>query len=75
MSKIAQWGAIIVSILACIAFAAALFIAYLSKDQTNLSMLMGVVAGGFNTVVAFWLGSSAGSQKKDEALINKDKPS
>lgn len=68
MSTITVWGAIITSVLACLGFGAALVIAYLSKDSQNLGMLLGVVAGAFNTVVAFWLGSSAGSQKKDEAL-------
>jgi zinc transporter ZupT len=71
MTKIATYGAVVTSILACIGFIGALVIAYLSKDQQNLGMLLGVVAGAFNTVVAFWLGSSAGSQKKDEALLPK----
>jgi hypothetical protein len=63
------WGSIITSVMASLAFLAAILISYLSKDQTNLAMLLGVVAGGFNTVIGYWLGSSAGSQRKDDAIL------
>jgi uncharacterized membrane protein len=65
------WGAIVTSVVAGIAFIVALTIAYMSKDQSNLGVLVGIVGGGFNTTIGFWLGSSAGSQKKDVLLANK----
>jgi len=68
LKKVSMIGAIIISSMACIGFWAALVIAYLSKDQTNLAMLLGIVAGGFNSTLGYWLGSSMGSQKKDELL-------
>lgn len=64
-------GAIIVSSLCCIAFGAALVVAYMANDEANKSLLTGAVIASFSTTVSFWLGSSAGSQKKDEALINR----
>lgn len=72
IAAVMVYGSIITSVMASAAFLSALVISYMSKDQTNLAMLLGVVAGGFNTVIGYWLGSSAGSQRKDDALI-KDK--
>jgi hypothetical protein len=67
-SAMMTWGAIITSALSGCGFLAALLVAYMSKDQANLSLLVGAVVTNFATVVSFWLGSSAGSQKKDEIL-------
>jgi len=68
--RTAMIGAIVISCMACIAFFAALVIAYLSKDQTNLAMLLGIVAGGFTGTLNYWLGSSSGSQKKDDIIAS-----
>lgn len=59
-------GAIVMSTLASLAFGGALVMAYLSTDQANLELLVGAVVSNFSTAVSFWLGSSAGSRKKDE---------
>jgi ABC-type uncharacterized transport system permease subunit len=66
MSVLMVWGAIITSILASLAFMAALVIAYLTHDTASQQQLVGAIIATFATVVAFWVGSSAGSQKKDE---------
>ncbi len=68
--KVSMIGAIVISGMACIGFWAALVIAYLSKDQTNLAMLLGIVAGGFTGTLNYWLGSSSGSQKKDDIIAS-----
>lgn len=68
------WGAIITSILSSSAFVLALVVAYLSQDHTNVSLLVGAVIANFSTVVSFWLGSSSGSQRKDDALIPPKTP-
>lgn len=73
MTKLATWGAIVASGIAGAAFIVALVIAYLSKDQANLPLLIGSVISNFSTVVSFWVGSSAGSQKKDEMLGSQPK--
>jgi hypothetical protein len=70
-SNVSSWGAIAVSLLASFSFTAALIIAYMAKDQANLSLLIGAVISNFSTAVSFWLGSSAGSQRKDEMLAQK----
>ena len=62
------WGAIAISVLSSLAFFVALIIAHLAQDQTNQSLMIGAVIANFTTTVSFWLGSSFGSQKKDEAL-------
>jgi hypothetical protein len=61
-------GAAVTSVLCSLAFIVALLVSYMSKDQPNLGLLIGAVIANFSTTVSFWLGSSAGSQKKDETL-------
>ncbi len=74
------WGAIAISVLASLIFVVAFAIAYLSHDATSIALLVGAAIANFSTAVAFWLGSSAGSQKKDERIAqltdspSKDKP-
>ena len=62
------WGAIAVSVLVCLIFVVAFAVAYFSHDTTSLSLLVGAAIANFSTSVSFWLGSSAGSQKKDERI-------
>ena len=66
MSVVMVYGSIITSVLSSAAFITALILAYLSKDQEHLGLLIGAVIANFSTVVSFWVGSSAGSQRKDE---------
>ena len=65
------YGAIATSILSSLAFGAALIISHLSGDQTNQSLMIGAVISNFTTTVSFWLGSSFGSQKKDEVIAQQ----
>ncbi len=65
-----EYGAIVVSVLVTIAFLVALGVAYLSKDQSNLGLLIGAVIAQFSGVVSYWVGSSVGSAKKDDVLSN-----
>jgi hypothetical protein len=41
------------------------------NDNQALLILVGALATGFGTVLNFFLGSSAGSQKKDDALAKR----
>jgi hypothetical protein len=66
MSTMMVWGAIVISTLVSLAFMAALVIAYLTHDTGSQQQLVNAIIVMFATVVAFWVGSSAGSQKKDE---------
>lgn len=68
------YGSIITSALASVAFCTALIIAYMSKDQPNLALLIGCVVTNFTAVVQYWIGSSAGSQKKDDIISGSKKP-
>lgn len=55
-------------------FAGALVAAYLTGNKelaSNLSIAAATAAAG---ALAYFFGSSAGSQKKDEALINRQPP-
>lgn len=66
---------LIVSIFAMGIFVAAFTIAYLAKDQTSLTLLMGVAGSMGTTVINYWVGSSAGSDKKTDMLNTPNKGS
>lgn len=68
LKVVMTYGAITVSIITSLTFLAALAVAFLSHDGNNLTLLYGAIIGQFSTVISYWLGSSMGSQKKDEAL-------
>src|ERR1700739_5029218 len=79
-SKIVSlWGAIIVSIVTLLTFTGALVVSFLtlklSKDPdilklstSLLNLTVGAAIANATTAVGFWLGSSSGSQKKDEVI-------
>ena len=62
------WGAPIVSVYALTVFLVAIVVAYFAHDATLLNALLVVAATNATTVVSYWVGSSAGSQKKDATL-------
>lgn len=61
-------GAIITSILTMGAFLMGIGIAYWHHDQVSIPLYTGAIIANATTTVGFWLGSSAGSQKKDQRL-------
>jgi hypothetical protein len=63
------WGAIIVSVVTLLTFTGALVVSFFFKDSGLLNLTVGAAIANATTAVGFWLGSSSGSQKKDE-LIN-----
>ena len=76
---VSLWGAIIVSIVTLLTFTGALVVSFLtlklSKDQdilklstSLLNLTVGAAIANATTAVGFWLGSSSGSQKKDEVI-------
>ncbi len=65
-----EWGALIISVLVVGAFLAALAVAFVSHDATNLTLLIGAVVTQLGNVVGYWIGSSIGSARKDEVLTN-----
>lgn len=70
----AQWGAPVVSILVLATFGTVMFLALDHQlppgNETMLNMLMGSLAAMASSVVAYWVGSSAGSQAKNALLAN-----
>lgn len=66
-------GAVAVSIFSLTVLLAALIITYLADNDTMLTVLIGVVATNATSVVNYWMGSSAGSARKD-ALISSQLP-
>jgi hypothetical protein len=65
-------GSVIVSCVVTIGFIGVLFL-WLYRpiavpNSEVLNVLVGTLAAGFGQVVNYWLGSSAGSKKKDETL-------
>jgi hypothetical protein len=72
-------GAIIVSFVALVTFTGALVVAFLAFSKSTdakaielagglLNLTVGAAIANATTAVGFWLGSSSGSQKKDEVI-------
>lgn len=65
-------GAVIVSVLVVVGFAAvciALFFFKIAQEMKELAMLLlGILGAGFTTTVQYWMGSSSSSQKKDTII-------
>jgi hypothetical protein len=64
--SVSGWGAPAVSIFALAIFAGSIALAVVVKSP-SLDILLGAAAANATTVIGFWVGSSAGSQKKDAA--------
>lgn len=68
------WGAIIVSVVALVTFTGALIVAFYvfltsdPKDAGLLQLTVGAAIANATTAIGFWLGSSSGSQKKDDVI-------
>ena len=62
------WGAIIVSVVTLLTFTGALVVSFFFKDSGLLNLTVGAAIANATTAVGFWLGSSSGSQKKDELI-------
>src|SRR5271168_3798007 len=71
VTELQMKGAIAVSVFVCVLFLASLVVAYFAGNTTNplLFTLIGGINTLISTVVAYWVGSSAGSQRKDAALV------
>jgi IPT/TIG domain-containing protein len=73
-SKIVSlWGAIIVSVVALVTFTGALIVAFYvflgpKGDAGLLQLTVGAAIANATTAIGFWLGSSSGSQKKDDVI-------
>jgi len=61
-------GSITVSALTLVTFAGCLVWAYLTHDENAKALLVGAAVANSTAAVQFWLGSSAGSQKKDDTI-------
>jgi hypothetical protein len=72
-TTISTKGAIIISALVLLIYAGAFAVAYMLKSDVMLNVLVGTAATNATTVVGFWVGSSAGSQKKDDTIATMSK--
>jgi hypothetical protein len=68
---IRAWGQIVISVLVVIA--AGYMMHHVTDDGTQ-KLIVGTVMGAFATTIAFWIGSSTGSQAKDEVISNSYPP-
>ena len=66
-ARVAEWGPVIVSVIVLFVFVAAIVVAWQTKDP-SLGILLGMAGANAGTAVGFWLGSSSGSQKKDQVI-------
>ena len=73
-SNIQILGSIIVSFVVLLTFVVALGVSFFMKDSTMMALTVGAAVANATTAVGFWLGSSSGSQKKDEVLVSSIQP-
>ena len=67
-----QWAPPVISAVVLVTFGSVMFLALTRSlpagSETILNMLLGTLAAMATSVVSYWVGSSAGSQKKDVML-------
>ena len=68
------WAKPSISVFALGIFLVAFVVAYWSKDNTSLSMMMGAAIAMAQQVVNYWMGSSSGSTKKTDIINKGPKP-
>lgn len=61
-------GAPVISVYSLTLLLLALVVVWWMKDQTLVNVVVGVIATNATTVVNFWVGSSRGSERKDEVI-------
>jgi len=57
-----------VSVVALLTFTGALVVSFFFADKGLLNLTVGAAIANVTTAVGFWLGSSSGSQKKDDVV-------
>lgn len=75
MKSVNDWGKVIVSTIVVLGFVG-ITVMYMTQKLGGgsvpeiLSILLGSLATNFTAVVGYWIGSSAGSSMKDQALAD-----
>jgi len=69
-----DWGRVLVSVIVVAGFLCVVVLVLTTKLQGNttsevLLVLLGALSAAFGQVVSYWVGSSAGSTAKDQALV------
>jgi hypothetical protein len=72
--SVRTYGAIAISALVCVIFAACLILAVYTKDGAMQQLLIGIAGGQFAGVVGYWIGSSASSAQKDDQIEKQNPP-
>lgn len=72
---VAAWGAPVISLVVLATFGTVMWLVLLHAvppgSETVLNVLLGTLAAMATNVVGYWVGSSAGSARKDERLAQK----
>jgi hypothetical protein len=64
----AGWGAPITAVFSLLLLLAGLGVAYLTKDDQAILILLGIIGTNATTAVHYYLGSSRSSQQKDKII-------
>lgn len=65
---VSLYGQIAVSLASMVIFAGTVVVAFFFKDPNLLLLVVGAVIANATSAVQFWIGSAAGSQKKDDTI-------
>ena len=63
------WGAIVVSLVNGIAFVAAIVMAFMKTDQTNMNLLVGAIIAMMTSTSTFWVGGHAIATANRQAMM------
>lgn len=73
MNRDVSLGAVIISVIATLAFVAVLILWVLKPPSVSsdvLNVLVGALAAGYLQTLNYWFGSSSGSHQKDKTISN-----
>jgi uncharacterized membrane protein YidH (DUF202 family) len=68
-----SWSRTAVSIIGLGVFLTMVVMAWVTKDSQMLNSLVIIAGNGFTWILGYWIGSSAGSDRKTELLGNPPK--
>ena len=74
LDKMRIYGTVSLSVLAYLTFLGAMIWSFVLEDSTMMSLTVGAAVANATTAINWWLGSSKGSEKKDDVIAASQPP-
>ncbi len=69
-----NWGAPVTAVISLSLLCVGMAVAYFSKNENAMMILIGIIGSNATTAVGYYLGSSRSSQMKDQIISNQLPP-